>query len=85
MKFSKLKPIKSLQEGRKNNAGRNNMGRITVRHQGGGHKRVTKKIQLTSLQGEALVMGFEYSADRKTYLMRVLNKNKLHRLNRKSS
>lgn len=76
MKFSKIKPIKSLQEGRKNNAGRNNTGRITVRHQGGGHKRVTKKIELNQLQGETFVMGFEYSADRRTYLMRIFNNNK---------
>jgi large subunit ribosomal protein L2 len=33
------KPEKSLLAPLKNNAGRNNMGRITVRHQGGGHKK----------------------------------------------
>jgi large subunit ribosomal protein L2 len=33
------KPEKSLLAPLKNNAGRNNNGRITVRHQGGGHKR----------------------------------------------
>ena len=32
-------PEKSLLQPLKNNAGRNNNGRITVRHQGGGHKR----------------------------------------------
>lgn len=30
-------PEKSLLQPLKNNAGRNNNGRITVRHQGGGH------------------------------------------------
>ncbi len=33
------KPLKRLTEARKNNAGRNNRGRITVRHRGGGVKR----------------------------------------------
>lgn len=33
------KPEKTLLAPLKNNAGRNNNGRITVRHQGGGHKR----------------------------------------------
>ena len=33
------KPIKSLTEGLNSNGGRNNAGRITVRHRGGGHKR----------------------------------------------
>ena len=33
------KPERSLLAPMKNNAGRNNQGKITVRHQGGGHKR----------------------------------------------
>lgn len=33
------KPEKSLLKPQKRNAGRNNQGRITVRHRGGGHKR----------------------------------------------
>jgi large subunit ribosomal protein L2 len=38
------KPEKSLLEPLKKQAGRNNLGRITVRHQGGGHKRQYRKI-----------------------------------------
>jgi large subunit ribosomal protein L2 len=38
------KPEKSLIEIRKSNAGRNNQGRITVRHRGGGHKRFYRII-----------------------------------------
>ena len=34
----KGKPLKSLLEPKSKNGGRNNNGRITVRHQGGGHK-----------------------------------------------
>ncbi|MFQ5470619.1 MAG: 50S ribosomal protein L2 [Gammaproteobacteria bacterium] len=34
----KGKPYSPLVEGQSNKAGRNNQGRITVRHQGGGHK-----------------------------------------------
>ena len=34
----KGKPQKSLIESKSKNGGRNNHGRITVRHQGGGHK-----------------------------------------------
>ena len=37
-KLSKVKPFKSLTKRLKSNAGRNNQGRITVRHQGGGNK-----------------------------------------------
>ncbi len=38
------KPEKSLLEVKSKNAGRNNQGRITVRHQGGGEKRKYRKI-----------------------------------------
>ena len=37
--ITRKKPEKSLVYGKKQNAGRNNRGRITVRHRGGGHKR----------------------------------------------
>ncbi len=37
--ITRKKPEKSLTYGKKQNAGRNNAGRISVRHRGGGHKR----------------------------------------------
>jgi len=39
-----VKPEKSLTEGRKQRAGRDHKGRISVRHQGGGHKRLYRII-----------------------------------------
>jgi len=38
------KPEKSLTSGRKRRAGRDHQGRISVRHQGGGHKRKYREI-----------------------------------------
>src|SRR5213592_459372 len=38
------KPFKALLSTKKNRAGRNNAGRITVRHQGGGHKRRLRDV-----------------------------------------
>lgn len=38
------KPLKSLTYGRKRAMGRNNAGRITVRHKGGGHKRLFREV-----------------------------------------
>lgn len=38
------KPERSLTEALKSNGGRNNNGRITTRHQGGGHKRLYRVI-----------------------------------------
>lgn len=37
-------PEKSLTRGKKSNAGRNNRGRITVRHQGGGNKKLFRDV-----------------------------------------
>jgi large subunit ribosomal protein L2 len=37
-------PLKALTYGRKRNVGRNSAGRITVRHKGGGHKRLFREI-----------------------------------------
>jgi len=39
-----VKPEKSLTEGRKERAGRDSNGRISVRHKGGGHKRLYRTI-----------------------------------------
>ena len=40
----KGKPFAALVEAKSGNAGRNNNGRITVRHQGGGHKQAYRVI-----------------------------------------
>ena len=41
------KPQKSLMKGQKANAGRNNRGRITMRHHGSGHKQVYRFVDFT--------------------------------------
>ena len=38
------KPLKSLTKGKKHQAGRNSAGRITTRHQGGGHKQTQRIV-----------------------------------------
>jgi large subunit ribosomal protein L2 len=40
-------PVKSLTAGFKRGSGRNNRGRITTRHKGGGHKRLYRDIDFT--------------------------------------
>lgn len=42
--LTKTSPLKSLTYGRKRAVGRNNVGRITVRHKGSGHKRLYREI-----------------------------------------
>jgi large subunit ribosomal protein L2 len=42
--LSKVKPLKSLTKKIKDSAGRNNQGRITMRHQGAGNKKVYRMV-----------------------------------------
>jgi len=42
--LTKVAPLKALTYGRKRAVGRNNVGRITVRHKGSGHKRLYREI-----------------------------------------
>ncbi|NMP22017.1 50S ribosomal protein L2 [Sulfobacillus harzensis] len=60
--ITKKKPEKSLTEGLHRKAGRNNYGRITVRHRGGGTKRLYRKIDFKrQKQGvPATVTAIEY-------------------------
>ena len=60
------KPEKSLLAPLKNNAGRNNNGRITVRHQGGGHKRQYRLIDFKRNKDKvvAKVATIEYDPNR---------------------
>ncbi len=67
--FSELttdKPEKSLLRSMKNNAGRNNSGRITCRHKGGGHKRAYRVIDFhrDKLNIEGIVKSVEYDPNR---------------------
>ena len=60
------KPEKSLVVPYKKNAGRNGQGRITVRHQGGGHKRQYRIIDFKRLKDNipAKVATIEYDPNR---------------------
>ena len=60
------KPEKSLLVSKKSNAGRNNQGKITVRHRGGGHKRKYRVIDFKRNKDSipAKVMTIEYDPNR---------------------
>jgi large subunit ribosomal protein L2 len=64
--ITKTKPERSLLKPRKNNAGRNSAGRITVRHRGGGHKRRYRMIDFTrdKVGIPAKVASIEYDPNR---------------------
>jgi len=70
----KGKPEKSLVTGKKTTAGRNNTGRITVRHKGGGHKRKHRQIDFIRNKDHiaAKVERIEYDPNRTANLALVL-------------
>lgn len=72
--ITKSRPEKSLIRGRKKWAGRNNQGKLTVRHQGGGHKQLYRLIDLRQrdkLDIEGKVAAIEYDPNRSAYIMLV--------------
>ncbi|HRF28543.1 MAG TPA: 50S ribosomal protein L2 [Candidatus Saccharibacteria bacterium] len=66
------KPLKSLVKSKKQNAGRNNQGRITVRHRGGGVKRHYRLVNHRMAPGTvATVEEIEYDPNRSARVARV--------------
>jgi large subunit ribosomal protein L2 len=59
-------PEKSLTSGKKRSSGRNNNGRITSRHRGGGHKRLFREIDFRRTKDgiPAKVASIEYDPNR---------------------
>lgn len=66
-------PVKSLTKGKSNTGGRNNRGRITSWHRGGGHKRSYRDIdfQRRKFDMEATVERLEYDPNRTAYIALV--------------
>jgi len=68
------KPAKTLTRGGKRSVGRNNVGRITVRHKGGGHKRLYRLIDFKydKVGVPARVETIEYDPNRSGFIGLVL-------------
>jgi large subunit ribosomal protein L2 len=66
----KGEPEKSLTEGMRRKGGRNNLGRITVRHQGGGHKKRYRLIDFKRRKFDmpATVERLEYDPNRTAFI-----------------
>jgi len=69
----KGKPVKTLTEGLSSKGGRNNLGRITVRFQGDGHKRSYRLVdfQRRKFDVEATVERLEYDPNRTAFIALV--------------
>lgn len=64
--ITKSKPERSLTEALRKSGGRNNRGRVTVRHRGGGHRRRYRIIDFkrNKFDSKAVVIAIEYDPNR---------------------
>ncbi|MEI6053847.1 MAG: 50S ribosomal protein L2 [Candidatus Saccharibacteria bacterium] len=73
------KPLRSLIKSKKQNAGRNNTGRITVRHRGGGVKRHYRLVNHNLQPGTtAVIEEIEYDPNRSARIARIKDQNDLY-------
>ena len=72
--LDKVEPYKPLTESLKRKSGRNNTGRITVRHRGGGVKRAYRVIDFrrNKLEVPGRVEYIEYDPNRTAFIARIL-------------
>ncbi|MDD5431937.1 MAG: 50S ribosomal protein L2 [Candidatus Omnitrophica bacterium] len=77
--ITKTKPEKSLIVPLKKTGGRNSYGRLTVRHQGGGHKRMLRLIDFKRdlLDMPAKVIAIEYDPNRSARIALLEYNNKI--------
>jgi large subunit ribosomal protein L2 len=70
------KPLKSLITTKKSGTGRNNQGRITVRHRGGGARRFYRIINFKLQPGTtAVIEAIEYDPNRSANIARIKDSN----------
>ena len=72
-----IKPEKSLTKSIKSSGGRNNKGRITSRHRGGGHKRKYRIIDFNRIKDgvKAKIVSIEYDPNRNSRIALVSYKD----------
>ncbi|VVT54963.1 mitochondrial 54S ribosomal protein uL2m [Magnusiomyces paraingens] len=69
------KPIRELTVAKRRKSGRNNTGRITVRHRGGGHKRRIRLVDFFRKEsGVHTVVRIEYDPGRTAHIALIENK-----------
>lgn len=68
--LSGTSPTKSLTHGFKRSVGRNNQGRITTRHKGGGHKRLYRDVDFMYNKRDipAKIASIEYDPNRNAFI-----------------
>lgn len=68
------KPVRSLIQAKRRGNGRNNQGRITTRHQGGGARKFYRLVNF-NFTGEGVIEHIEYDPNRSARIARVKEAN----------
>src|SRR5215470_15409585 len=73
----KGKPVKALTEGKTSTGGRNNLGRITTRFRGGGHKKAYRTVDFKRARHDApaTVERIEYDPNRTAFIALIKYKD----------
>jgi large subunit ribosomal protein L2 len=69
--LSKEKPLSYRTKGLSKSGGRNNRGRVTVRHRGGGHKRKYRSLDFKGVYDKASVEAIEADPNRSAWIARL--------------
>jgi large subunit ribosomal protein L2 len=72
--LTKTRPEKRLARGKQRSSGRNNLGRITSRRRGGGHKRLLRLVDFRQSDKQGItgrIMTLEYDPNRSAYIALV--------------
>jgi large subunit ribosomal protein L2 len=73
------KPLRSLIVSKKRGSGRNNQGRITTRHKGGGARRFYRLVNFNLPTGtKAVVEQIEYDPNRTAHIARIKDQNNVY-------
>ncbi|MBN1262970.1 MAG: 50S ribosomal protein L2 [Candidatus Pacebacteria bacterium] len=73
--LAKARPVKKLVKTLKKRGGRNAAGQVTIRHRGGGHKRLLRKVDFLRREKSnisAKVIALEYDPNRNAHLAHLL-------------
>lgn len=72
--LTKKRPERALSKGKKRISGRGNNGRLTIRHRGGGHKRLYREVDFKRADKPGVpgtVKAIEYDPNRTAFIMLV--------------
>ncbi len=71
--LSSEKPVKNLTSRIIKTGGRNSLGHITIRHRGGGKRKLYRQLLGGNLQFRAVVIGIEYDSNRTAFIARIFD------------